>query len=349
LTISGSRLRYQTQDNALADGIRSQILWTPFKTSFNPIKRWLNPQALIQAYNSWRINRYLEGEIDKRFDEVASLSATTSRSGSESESRSIISLALDQFLADSGGDLSPRSRRAFKDTAIPQMRMFLYAGHDTTSSTLLYVFYLLSRHPHVLDKVRAEHDAVLGPDRSAEHCQAAIASDPALVNRLPYTLAVIKEVLRVFPPAGSIRYGRPGLHLVDQEGRKYPTEDCFVWTVSLIAHHHPDNHARPEEFLPERYLVGPNDPLYPKKGTWRAFEWGPRSCLGQTLAILELKIALVLTARAFDIKPAYDELDRLNQPKGVVRAGGERAYQSELGGGGAHPADGMPVRVTLRA
>jgi cytochrome P450 len=254
---------------------------------------------------------------------------------------------MDQYLTDLGktGELS---KKDFKKLVIPQLRMFLYAGHDTTSSTLLYCCYLLSKHPSVLKKVREEHNEVFGTDFSTDHCQQIINSNPALLNQIPYTLAVIKEVLRIFPPAASLRDGRPGLMLTDEEGQQHPTENCHIWTLSLVIHHSPDVFVRAGEFIPERWLVGPQDPLHPTKGSWRAFEWGPRACIGQTLAQMELKIGLVMTARMFDITPAYDEWDTLYLRKGITTVEGDRVYQAEMGAGGAHPVDGFPVRVTLR-
>lgn len=287
------------------------------------------------------MDQYLDMEIDKRFEERAS-----SGSGS-SPSKSVISLAMDRELS-SFGSSGELSEKTFKEVVKPHLRMFLYAGHDTTSSTLLYCYLLLSRNPEALAKLRAEHDKVFGLDSSAENCSRLIASNPTLLNDLPYTSAVTKEVLRISPPAGSMRQGRRDLILADEKGRQYPTEGCHIWTLSLLMHHRPDVFTRPEEFIPERWLTGPGDPLYPRKGSWRAFEWGSRACIGQTLAQLELRVALVMTARAFDITPAYDEWDRLHPRAGVKTVNGDRVYQAELGGGGAHPVDGFPIRVRLR-
>ncbi|KAF2812734.1 cytochrome P450 [Mytilinidion resinicola] len=292
------------------------------------------------------MDRYLDGEIDKRFEELALLRAGSFKD-SQSQSRSITSLAMDKYLRDVG-DTGELSKKTFKRLAMPQLRMFLYAGHDTTSSTLLYSYLLLSRHPEALSRVRAEHDSVFGSDYSTEHVTQVISSNPTLLNQLPYTLAVIKEVLRIFPPAGSLREGRSDLVLADENGQQYPTEGCHIWVLSLIMHHTPNVFMDPEEFIPDRWFVGPQDPLYPKKGSWRAFEWGPRSCIGQTLAQQELKVALVMTARLFDVTPAYDEWDQLHPSKGIKLVDGNRAYQAEMGGGGAHPVDGFPVKVTMR-
>ncbi|KAF1837475.1 cytochrome P450 [Decorospora gaudefroyi] len=342
----GARLHYQTQGSALADCLRRQVYWTSFGTTFNPIRRYLSPRPLVQKYNSYRMNQYLDEEIDKRFEELTS-SRRSSSDDSNSHSRSIISLVMDKYL----DDVEPQnevSKSAFKQLAKPQLRLFLYAGHDTTSSTLLYSYLLLSRHPVVLSKVRAEHDQVFGSDFSLNNITQTITHDPTRLNQLPYTLAVIKEVLRIFPPAGSMRNGRPDLFLADEQGQRYPTEGCHIWTLTLALHHNRDAFVQPEDFVPERWLVDPEHPLHPKKGSWRAFEWGPRACIGQTLAQLELKVALVMTVRMFDIAPAYEEWDTLHPRKGVKTVDGNRAYQAEMGGGGAHPVDGFPVRITLR-
>jgi cytochrome P450 len=293
------------------------------------------------------MNQYLDKEIDKRLEELATSRASAS-DGARSQPRSIIALATDKYLNDVE-DKVEVSKSAFKQLVKPQLRMFLYAGHDTTSSTLLYSYLLLYRHPEILSKVRAEHDKVFGFDLSLDSITRTIADEPTLLNQLPYTLAVIKEVLRIFPPAGSMRYGRPDLFLADEQAQRYPTEGCYIWTLSLAMHHNPAVFVQPEEFIPDRWLVGPEDPLHPKTASWRAFEWGPRACIGQTLAQLELKIALVMTTRMFDITPAYEEWDKLHPRKGIKTVDGNRAYQSEMGGGGAHPVDGFPVKIRLRA
>ncbi|KAI0811663.1 cytochrome P450 [Xylaria sp. FL0064] len=302
-----ARLQYQEHGSALADCLRRQVYWTPFGTSFNPIRRYLSPHPLVQRYNSYRMNQYLDVEIEKRFEELAA-SRRDRPKGSRAPVRSIISLAMDKYL-DDVGDTGELSKQVFKEIAKPQLRMFLYAGHDTTSSTLLYCYLLLSQHPQVLAKVRAEHDEVFGSDFSTRNC--------------------LQEVLRIFPPAGSLREGCRNLILVDEEGRQFPTENCHIWTLSLAMHHHPKTCAKPDDFIPERWLASPDDPLHPRK------------------ALLELKAALVLTAMV-DITPAYDEWDQLHPKKDVKSVEGNRAYQAEMGGGGAHPADGFPVRIRLR-
>jgi hypothetical protein len=62
--------------------------------------------------------------------------------------------------------------------------------------------------------------------------------------------------------------------------------------------------------------------------------------------MLDIKITLVMTARRFDFKDKYAELDHSRPPRGISTVYGERAYQ--ITQGAAHPADGLPCQVTLR-
>jgi len=66
----------------------------------------------------------------------------------------------------------------------------------------------------------------------------------------------------------------------------------------------------PNKFIPKRFLPAPNNFQEIAKDSWRPFEKGPPGCLGQELAMLEIKIVLSLTLREFDIKGAYEEWDR---------------------------------------
>ncbi|KKK22293.1 aflN/ verA/ monooxygenase [Aspergillus ochraceoroseus] len=330
-----ARLFHQQKDHPLAVALQRQIEWASFGTTFNPVKRYLTIRPLVLWYNSRLMNRLIGKEVDR---------VHNARPGYSS--KSVISLALKQYLKEQSNGDTRQSLEAFKRQVAPQLRVFLFAGRDTTSSTLLYTFYLLAKHPEILERVRREHDEVFGTD--IKKAQSCIAEDPQLLNKLPYTLAVIKETLRLFPPSASMREGRPDVEIVGDDGRRYPTAGCNVWTLTVALHHNSNHWPEVESFIPERWLVGPEDPLYPAKGAWRAFEFGPHSCIGQTLALLELRIALAMTLREFNITPAYDEWDRLHPRDTIKEVNGHRAYQMEKGGGGAHPADGLPCRVTLR-
>jgi cytochrome P450 len=76
---------------------------------------------------------------------------------------------------------------------------------------------------------------------------------------------------------------------------------------------------------------------------WRPFERGLRNCIGQEVALTEIKLVPVLTIREFDLNDAYDEYNALmKNPKGW-NVNGQRAYMMLRGGG--HPADHYPCKI----
>jgi cytochrome P450 len=152
-------------------------------------------------------------------------------------------------------------------------------------------------------------------------------------------------VLRLFPPAGTTRAGKPRTSITDDTGTSLPTDDSILWILHVEMHRSPSYWVRPEEFLPERWLVSPGHELYPQPGAWRPFELGPRNCIGQALVMIELRVILACLVREFDVVPAYDEMDGQQERKGVKLLRGERAYQVEKGA--AHPVDGYPCRIRL--
>jgi cytochrome P450 len=159
-----------------------------------------------------------------------------------------------------------------------------------------------------------------------------LREDPNLVNSLPYTLAVIKEALRLWPPTGvSLRRGQVGQHL-EHGGRSWPTYPFAVLVNNCATHRREDLFRDAERFMPERHLVtDPTDPYFVRADAWRPFERGPRACLGQTLALVQLKIVLALTLRQFDFEIVYENGTYMYQTLDVT----------------AKPSQGLPTRVTL--
>lgn len=330
-----TELNAQRSRNEFISGLLHQVPWLSFGIEVNPFQKYHPLRPFVQWYNNRRMNSYLSCELERR----VSLSKG-SRNGEESKrKRSIIDLALDKYLGRTGGDMDA----TFKSFAMSQIKLFVFAGHDTTSSTLDYAFHLLSTNPSAVQHLRAEHREVFGLD--FKETASMITENPHLLNQLPYTVAVIKETLRLFPPASSPREGEPGFFVTDEQGRQFPTEGCLVWSVHHAVQRNPVYWPQPDSFFPERWLVPKGDPLYPIEGAWRPFELGPRHCIGQQLAMTEMKIVLALTMREFNIRPAYEEWDHLNPKAGPSTVDGERAYQIVRGGG--HPSDAFPCRVCM--
>jgi len=343
----------QTSENDLLAGFRSQLRWLPLGSEINPFKKYRPLRPLVYWYNTRRMDRWLSRELDARFSSRQGVSEAAKLK----RSKPVIDLALDAYLASTTTGMNGQQKppagidATFKAFAISQFKLFIFAGHDTTSTTLCYIYYLLSSHPRALAALIAELESVFGPDPS--QTPALIAQNPHLLNKLPYTTATIRESLRLFPPASTLRTGIPSLSLsVPSSPLKYPTYPFTIWVVSQAMHRDPTLWAHPDAFLPERWLVSEGDPLYPVKGAWRPFEHGPRNCIGQEVAMVESKVIVACTVRMFEVRPGYAEWDSL-RGKGSGKMGkgmevaGERAYQVLVGS--AKPREGMPARVRLRA
>lgn len=333
-----SRLNSQQEYNPLASAMRSQIVWHCASDELNLFKRWNPARPFVQWINGRTMDNYIAKELDKRFAE---------RQGGKKDmsSRSIIDLVLDNYMAEKTTlDPAKGMDPSFKKWAQVQIRLMIFAGHDSTASTICYCYYLLSKHPAALSRIRDEHDKVFGTDLTKVASQ--LLETPQLINRLSYTNAVMKEALRLFPPANSLRGGEPRIELRDSHGNQYPTEGTNLFVVHCGLQRNAQYWKDPDSFIPERWLVGHEDPLYPPKGGWRPFEYGPRNCVGQTLVVQDIKTVLAMTLRELDIRPAYEEYDKLHPTKELKTVFGERAYQ--IASGAAHPADGFPCRVSLR-
>jgi cytochrome P450 len=111
----------------------------------------------------------------------------------------------------------------------------------------------------------------------------------------------------------------------------------------------PDVHS----FHPERWLTDSSQTNPADREAFMAFAKGPRNCIGQELAMLELKMVLAMTIRQFDFKEAFAEVEKLKNDgsgypsdlSGVQEQFGEKAYQIQLGT--AKPREGMPCRLSL--
>ena len=314
--------------------------WLLVGDEINPWKKWNPIRPFMFRYNTRRMDRWLSKKLDERL----ALRQSLGEAAMLKRSKPVIDLALDTYLLNNGHRKNGVSLMddTFKTIAISQIKLFLFAGYDTTSSTLCYMYYLLRKNPEVQKRLHAELDSVFGTDLTKT--ASLIIENPHLLNKLPYTMAVTKESLRLFPPASSVRRGEPGF-FVNVDGVQYPTEGLGVWPVARASHHHPSLWPDAEAFIPERWLVPEGDPLYPIKGAYRPFEMGPRNCIGQEMVMIETKIIMALTVREFIVEPSYREFDK-RMGRAPKTLNGERAYQVLYGS--AKPADGMPCRVRMR-
>ncbi|MBX3226336.1 MAG: cytochrome P450 [Labilithrix sp.] len=190
----------------------------------------------------------------------------------------LVSMLIDA----SEGEDSVMDDRQLRDEAIT----LLLAGHETTALSLGYALHLLGRHPLALAKLRNEVASVLG-DRPAT------AAD---VSALKYTDAVIRESMRLYPPAWAI--GREATQPLSVAGIDVE-KGAQLWAAQWVVHRDPRWFPEPERFDPERWLTGPAVP----KHAYFPFGGGPRVCIGNAFATMEMVLVLVTIARRFDLSP----------------------------------------------
>ncbi|KAI1428990.1 cytochrome P450 [Xylaria sp. FL1777] len=241
------------------------------------------------------------------------------------KSRSILSLSLDD-------SVTTVTTRAI-DEACDQLSTFLFAGHDTTSVLISWMFYELSRTPHALQALRDELDNLFGPDNNPSTVRDKLLSDGGsdLLNRMPYASAVIKETLRLWPPAGTMRLTEPGAGIKVQTsaGEEYNLEGVSIYSCAPMIHRDTSVYGdNANDFVPERWLQNQNN-IPPS--AWRAFERGPRNCIGQELANIEARVVVALIARRYDfVKVGLGalEVDELGKP--ILDTNGQYKVTSEM-------------------
>lgn len=203
-------LNSMTQENELVDCFRTLGKWTAGSTDINPFAPYNPIMWWVQYYYSRKMTRILGGILEDRFATKNSSESYNSRTMVTSKrGKPAIDLALDEYAKEvtttNGGDDGVGRDRTggidstFKTTAIDSMKSFLFAGHDTSSSTICFIFHCLSMNPEQAARLRQEHDDVFGVD--IEETGERLKQEPNLANQLPYTAAVIKGL---FPPSGAV-------------------------------------------------------------------------------------------------------------------------------------------------
>ncbi|GJC77711.1 putative sterigmatocystin biosynthesis P450 monooxygenase stcS [Colletotrichum liriopes] len=322
------RLETQKRRHPLAEAMKRQLRlkFTAHKPE-NLVAR-VDPILLFRTWNGGRVlDNHIKQQIDARFRTL--LQNRAHNRDKAERFQSVLDCALESWLAQPQNAGRTELDADYLGIMTRNMRMFFFAGYDSTASAAVYCLHNICSRPEVLARVRAEHDDVFGTDfRSTP---AKIVENPALLNALPYTTACIKESLRMFPPAGGIRQGCADLVLHDAEGNAYPTDGIAVNILHWAVQRNPEYWARPDEYLPERWLVtDPAHELYPPKGGWRVFEHGPRLCVGQQLVMTETKAVLACVVREFDLHDCYAEIDG-DKTMDLSGLGGQRVFMVEAG------------------
>jgi cytochrome P450 len=182
------------------------------------------------------------------------------------------------------------------------------AGHETTARTLSFLWYALSQNPEVERRLHAELDSVLG-------------EAPPTINdlkRLPYTLQVVKEVLRLYPAAPM--YARDAVADDELDGFRIPAGTRTI-LFTYATHRHPAFWDEPERFEPDRWL--PEREAAQHAHAYHPFATGQRICLGNSFSLLETHVMAAMLARRFKLRmkpghvPQFDLTGALGSRNGL--------------------------------
>jgi cytochrome P450 len=205
-------------------------------------------------------------------DEIVYGEIAQRRADPDPEKMDILSLLLG--VQDEAGE-------GFTDKEVrDQVMTLMFAGHDTSTSTLTFMMHELARHPDVLEKLQGEQDRVLGGESP---------DIDRLEKEMPYLEMVLDEVLRLYPPA----WIGPRRAVRDFEFNGHRVaRGAYVNYCSWASHRIPEVFPEPEAFIPERFTRERKAAL--PRGAYVPFGGGRRICIGKRFGQTEVKLVATM-------------------------------------------------------
>ncbi|KAM6172006.1 cytochrome P450 4X1-like [Erethizon dorsatum] len=183
------------------------------------------------------------------------------------------------------------SEDSFPDADLrSEVSTFMLAGHDASAASLSWLLYCLALHPEHQERCREEIRSTLGEGSSIRWDQ---------LDAMSYTTMCIKEMFRLIPPVPSISR-ELSTPLTFPDGRSLPAGMNVVLSIWGL-HHNPAVWNGPQVFDPLRFTKENSDQRHPY--AFLAFSAGPRNCMGQQFAMVELKVAIALILLHFRVSP----------------------------------------------
>ncbi|KZL79216.1 cytochrome p450 52a11 [Colletotrichum incanum] len=326
-----------------------------YKESTGVLKWWEGPQKNHRRKRLSKVlNSFLEDLIRRKFDDV--------KQNEDLSSRSILALSLK--------DTEVLTQEIINDTK-DQLKTFMFAGHDTTSILLQWAFYELSRTPRAMKALRAELQSLFGRDLSSDSVRKALLTGgEEMTQKMTYTSAVIKETLRLYPPAGSARLCPPGanFHLQLPDGTSLCVDGMVLYNCATLIQRDPEVYgSTKDDFVPERWLGNTDTSMATNEdekagiskageseipaAAWRPFERGPRNCIGQELANIEARVILASVVGKYQFeKVGLGEATFDEKGNPIINEKGQHKCNTQLYNTRqitARPVDNMRVRVRL--
>ena len=192
------------------------------------------------------------------------------------------------FLAMLMAARDPKTGQPMSDKAlIDEVMTLIVAGHETTATTLNWTWYLLSQHPDAEARLHEEIDDVV----------TDAAPTMAQIPAMTYAAQVLEEALRLYPPVWL--YTRKAT-AADRLGDFEVPAGTNIFITPYFLHRHPHFWEAPEAFRPERFAAADTKPWL--RYTHIPFSAGPRRCIGDHFAMVEMQIHLGAMARRFRLR-----------------------------------------------
>jgi len=204
--------------------------------------------------------------------------------GRQPACRNLLDIAMDMVDDRTGTRLDDYQLRALVFT-------FLFAGHETTGVSMSWTLYELAKYPQIQEKIRKEANEVLGDGTEITW---------AKLDELQYLSNVIKESMRLHPVVSQV--GRESAQDDTLGGYHIPANTHLLIGVHVI-HHSEKYWPDPETFKPERFenLTQEQESLV--RYILMPFSFGPRICIGNKLAMAEMRLVLASLLQKFIFSP----------------------------------------------
>uniref|UniRef100_A0A3P9C2B8 unspecific monooxygenase n=1 Tax=Maylandia zebra TaxID=106582 RepID=A0A3P9C2B8_9CICH len=218
-----------------------------------------------------------------------------------------------QLMIDSQQNNNSKQDKGLTDHEILSQAMtFLFAGYETTSSSLTFLSYNLATNPQVMKKLQEEVDATF-PNKAPIQYQELM--------QMEYLDCVINESLRLFPIAS--RLERVAKASVEINGFVIP-KGMVVMVPTWPMHRDPEIWPEPEKFKPERFSKENKETIDPY--SYMPFGAGPRNCIGMRFALVVMKLAIVEILQRYSFSvcketeiPIELDIQGLLQPKRPIK------------------------------
>lgn len=171
--------------------------------------------------------------------------------------------------------------RLSEDELIGHTTTMFRGGYNPSGMALYWTIFLLSQHPGEMEKVLEELDRLVKGEFPTEQ----------EVESMPYLEGALKEAMRLFP-AGTWT-GRLAMQDFNLDSHRF-SKGTWIMMSPYITHRIPELFPEPYNFRPERWLS-----LHPSAYEFMPFSAGPRYCIGTSLAMMQLKIALTILFKRF--------------------------------------------------